>query len=81
MRKKSKVRMSVDWRNASDRFHEFRAFDKELQYDLARLCMEQARDDKLAEKLEAENLRLEGRVLQDETEAGPGEEAEGHGHC
>jgi len=45
--------MSVDWRNASDRFHEFRAFDKELQYDLARLCMEQARDDKLAEKLEA----------------------------
>ena len=45
--------MSADFRNASDRFNAFRAFDVDLQHDLAQLCKEQARDDKLAEKLEA----------------------------
>ena len=45
--------MSVDWRNAADRFNEFRGFDKDLQHDLAQLSKAKARDDKLAEKLES----------------------------
>ena len=44
--------MSVDWQTASDRLNRFRTLDSDLQYDLARLCKAQSRDDKLAFKLE-----------------------------
>jgi hypothetical protein len=44
--------MSVDWQTASDRLNRFRTLDANLQYDLAKLCMAQSRDDKLAFKLE-----------------------------
>ena len=44
--------MSVDWQTASDRLNRFRTLDSDLQYDLARLCKAQSRDDKLAFLLE-----------------------------
>ena len=44
--------MSVDWATASDRLNRFRTLDSDLQYDLARLCKAQSRDDKLAFLLE-----------------------------
>jgi hypothetical protein len=48
--------MSVDWQTAADRLNRFRSLDADLQHDLAQLAQEQARDDKLAFKLE------EGRI-------------------
>ena len=44
--------MSVDWQTASDRLNRFRTLDSDLQYDLARLCKAQSRDDKVAFLLE-----------------------------
>ena len=48
--------MSVDWQTATDRLNRFRGLDADLQHDLAQLAQEQARDNKLAFKLE------EGRI-------------------
>jgi len=44
--------MSVDWQTASDRLNRYRSLDYDLGHDLAQLCQEQARDEKLATKLE-----------------------------
>ena len=44
--------MSVDWQTASDRLNRFRTLDPSLGYELSKLCMAAARDDKLAVKLE-----------------------------
>jgi 2,4-dienoyl-CoA reductase-like NADH-dependent reductase (Old Yellow Enzyme family) len=44
--------MSVDWQSASERLHHFISMDADLRHDLVALGKEQARDDKLAFKLE-----------------------------
>ena len=44
--------MSVDWQSASERLHRYLNLDADLRHDLAALSKEQARDDKLALKLE-----------------------------
>jgi len=44
--------MSVDWQSASERLHRYWNMDPDLRHDLAQLGKEQARDDKLAFKLE-----------------------------
>jgi len=44
--------MSVDWQTASDRLNRFRTLDPNLRYELAKQCMAESRDDKLAFKLE-----------------------------
>jgi len=44
--------MSVDWQSASERLHRYLNLDADLQHDLVALGKEQARDDKLAFKLE-----------------------------
>ena len=44
--------MSVDWQSASERLHRYWNMDPDLRHDLAQLAKEQARDDKLAFKLE-----------------------------
>ena len=44
--------MSVDWRNASDRFNQFRSLDPKLNSELITLSKAASRDDKLAFKLE-----------------------------
>ena len=48
--------MSVDWRSAAERFHQFASMDPGLRQELNALSKAQARDDKIAFKLE------EGRV-------------------
>ena len=48
--------MSVDWQTASERLNRFVRMDAGLRQDLARVSKDQARDDKIAFKLE------EGRV-------------------
>ena len=48
--------MSVDWQTASERLNRFVRSDPQLRRDLASLSMAQARDDKIAFKLE------EGRI-------------------
>ena len=49
-------RMSVDWRSAAERMNEFASMDPSLRQELNALSKEQARDNKIAFKLE------EGRV-------------------
>ena len=44
--------MSVDWRNASERFNQFRSLDPKLNSELTTLSKAASRDDKLAFKLE-----------------------------
>ena len=44
--------MSVDWQTASERLNRFVRMDAGLRQDLASLSMGQARDDKIACKLE-----------------------------
>jgi hypothetical protein len=44
--------MSVDWQSASERLHHYLHLDADLRHDLVALGKEQARDDKLAFKLE-----------------------------
>lgn len=44
--------MSVDWQTASDRLNRFRTLDASLRSELAELSKAEARDDKLAFKLE-----------------------------
>ena len=44
--------MSVDWQSASERLHHYFNLDPDLRHDLVALGKEQARDDKLASKLE-----------------------------
>ena len=44
--------MSVDWQSASERLHRYLNLDPDLRQDLVALGKEQARDDKLASKLE-----------------------------
>ena len=44
--------MSVDWQTAAERLHRFMSMDADLRHDLVALGEEQARDDKLAFKLE-----------------------------
>ena len=44
--------MSVDWQTASDRLNRFRSLDPNLGYELAKLCVAESRDDKIAFKLE-----------------------------
>ena len=48
----SKRAMSVDWQSASERLYRYWNMDADLRHDLAQLSKEQARDDKLAIKLE-----------------------------
>ena len=48
--------MSVDWQTASERLNRFVRMDAGLRQDLAKVSKDQARDDKIAFKLE------EGRV-------------------
>ena len=48
--------MSVDWRSAAERFHQFASMDPVLSQELNALSKAQARDDKIAFKLE------EGRI-------------------
>ena len=49
-------RMSVDWRSAAERMNEFASMDPSLRQELCALSKAQARDNKIAFKLE------EGRV-------------------
>jgi hypothetical protein len=49
-------RMSVDWRSAAERMNEFASMDPSLRQELNALSKAQARDNKIAFKLE------EGRV-------------------
>ena len=44
--------MSVDWQTASERLNRFAQMNRRLQAELAILSMEQARNDKMAFKLE-----------------------------
>jgi len=44
--------MSVDWQTASDRLHRFASQDPSMLYELCALSKAEARDDKLAFKLE-----------------------------
>ena len=44
--------MSVDWRSAAERMNEFANVDPSLRRELNILSMAQARDDKIAFKLE-----------------------------
>ena len=44
--------MSVDWQSASERLHRYLSMDPDLQRDLTQLSKAQARDDKMAFKLE-----------------------------
>ena len=44
--------MSVDWQSASERLQRYINLDADLRHDLVALGKEQARDDKLAFKLE-----------------------------
>ena len=44
--------MSVDWRSAAERMNEFANVDPSLRRELNVLSMAQARDDKIAFKLE-----------------------------
>ena len=44
--------MSVDWRSAAERFHQFASMDPVLRQELNALSKAQSRDDKLAFKLE-----------------------------
>jgi hypothetical protein len=44
--------MSVDWQSASERLHRFASSDPSLLYELCTLSKAEARDDKLAFKLE-----------------------------
>ena len=44
--------MSVDWRSAAERMNEFANVDPSLRRDINVLSMAQARDDKIAFKLE-----------------------------
>lgn len=44
--------MSVDWQTASDRMNRFASLDPNIRAAMATLCKAQARDDKLAFKLE-----------------------------
>lgn len=48
--------MSVDWQTASERLNRFAHMDPYLRYELCKVSKAEARDDKLALKLE------EGRV-------------------
>ena len=48
--------MSVDWRSAAERLNQFASMDPSLRRELNTLSMAQARDDKIAFKLE------EGRI-------------------
>ena len=48
-----KSKMSVDWRSASERLNRLAHMDPNLRYQLNTLCKAEARDDKLAFKLES----------------------------
>jgi hypothetical protein len=48
--------MSVDWQSAAERLNRFAHMDPGLRYKLCALSKDEARDDKLAFKLE------EGRI-------------------
>jgi len=47
-----KSKMSVDWQTASERLNRFAHMDPNLRYQLNTLCRAEARDDKIAFKLE-----------------------------
>ena len=64
--------MSVDWQTASERLNRFARLDPGLRQQLNALRKAEARDDKIAFKLEEGSLRHETAVLRQQAEKGSG---------